>query len=271
MTIAANEKSPNDEPVKMEFRPVAEIGASAKLTRGPDGEVAIQVVGAEKPSVAEIIVTESPKVTSFRYVVKGKVKYDDVVGDAYLELWNDFGEKGQFFSRSLADWGGMKKITGSSNWRTFELPFTAEQGMIPTKLFLNVVLPGKGTVVITEPTIVSLPAGGAWWSALQSETYGGIAGTLFGLMLAAIGVTAGLHKIRFLLVPFHILGLVIGAGALIVGIVAVSIGQPYHVYFPFVFFGLLSLITLPAVFWLTNRIRREVEVRQMEAIDALRL
>ena len=33
-----------------------------------------------------------------------------VAGDGYSELWNDFGPKGKFFTRSLAPWGKMRKL-----------------------------------------------------------------------------------------------------------------------------------------------------------------
>lgn len=270
--ITANDNPADKPPVKMEFRPAAEIGSNVELTKGPDGETALQVTGTDKKSVAEIIVKESPAITSHQYVVRGKVKYEDVAGDAYLELWNDFGEKGQYFSRSLSDWGGMKKITGTSKWRAFELPFFAEPGMVPKTLYFNVVMPGKGTITVTEPVVVLLkPSKSMWWTNQQGGLVGGIAGSLFGILGALIGVIAGQPKLRFLLVPLHVVGITFGAISLVIGIVAVSLGQPYHVYYPLLLLGVLPLIILPITLATTTRVRMDGEVRKMKAIDAMGL
>ena len=270
MTISANDNPADNAPVKMPFRNLAEMHANAALAKGPDGENAIEVTGLKERTVAELIVTDSPKITSHQYVVRGKVKYEDVIGEAYLELWNDFGEQGQYFSRSLGDWGGMRKIAGTSDWRTFELPFTAKPGMIPQKLFVNVVMPGTGKIVVTEPVAVSLgSATSMWWTDQQGGLVGGIAGSLLGLLGAVIGVVAGSPKFRFLSVPLHVLGIAVGVCSLITGIVAVSTGQPYHVFYPLLLIGTLAVVIFPVTLITTSRVRREVEVRQMEAIDAL--
>ena len=43
----------------------------------------------------------------------------------------------------------MAKLKGTSDWRAFLLPFNAEGAKgKPTKLVINVVLPGKGTVYL---------------------------------------------------------------------------------------------------------------------------
>ena len=85
------------------------------------------------------------------------VRYEGVEGDAYLQMNNDFGDKGVFFTKSLEPSGPMGKIAGSSHWRPFVLPFYANQGdragaglLVPGKLTLELYLPAKGTVTIRE-------------------------------------------------------------------------------------------------------------------------
>lgn len=116
--------------------------ADALVIHGGDGETTRQLCEIAKPPVI------SP-----RYLVKGWLKYDDVAGDGYVELWNHFGDDA-FFSRTLGDKGPMGKVTGTSGWRIFLLPFTAKEGMTPDKLTLNLVLPGHGTVTVTDVRLV---------------------------------------------------------------------------------------------------------------------
>ena len=48
----------------------------------------------------------------------------------------------------------MKKISGTSDWRNFDLPFYANPGMKLKRITLNVVLPGEGTVIVAEPLVI---------------------------------------------------------------------------------------------------------------------
>ena len=72
-----------------------------------------------------------------------------MTGDAFLQLDNHFGEAGTFFTKSLAASGPLAKISGSSDWRAFVLPFFASTGEGgdtaapgPERLVLSLYLPG---------------------------------------------------------------------------------------------------------------------------------
>ena len=69
----------------------------------------------------------------------------------------------------------MQKITASSDWREFQLPFylgSDENKGSPTRLAVNLMLPGKGTVYLSDVRLAEQNAtgagngilGGAWWS-----------------------------------------------------------------------------------------------------------
>ena len=55
-----------------------------------------------------------PGITLPVYALKGMVRYDDVEGDGFLQLDSHFGDKGTFFSKSLAPVGPLGKLSGSS-------------------------------------------------------------------------------------------------------------------------------------------------------------
>ena len=140
--LAANRT--NDGEVRLQFLPPEQREANTAPAKGPAGQDAVNVTGGSTTSRTTIAVLENPPISTDRYVVRGRVKYEQVAGDGYLELFNEFGPQRTYFTRSLAPWGKMRKLTGNSNWRDFELPFYAEAGMRPQRLTLNVVLPGAG-------------------------------------------------------------------------------------------------------------------------------
>jgi hypothetical protein len=104
-----------------------------------------------------LVVLPQPGINSPVYALKGLVRYEDVEGDAYLQMNNDFGDTGVFFTKSMAPSGPLGMISGSSDWRPFVLPFDANQGdqasagpLVPDELTLVLHLPAAGTVAIRD-------------------------------------------------------------------------------------------------------------------------
>jgi predicted Ser/Thr protein kinase len=112
-----------------------------------------------------VLKIDKPPITSMHYALTGEIKYDGVQGAGYLEMWSYFppagpGQpEGQFFSRTLGRVGSgpMARITGTSDWRTFELPFD-HTGLAnpPTRLEVNIFLPGRGVVFIDSLKLTQL-------------------------------------------------------------------------------------------------------------------
>jgi len=104
-----------------------------------------------------LVVLPQPGISSPVYALKGMVRHDGVEGDAYLQMNNDFGDKGVFFTKSLAPSGPLGKLSGSSDWRPFVLPFYSNQGdstpgafLVPGEVTLALHLPGQGSVAIRD-------------------------------------------------------------------------------------------------------------------------
>ena len=104
-----------------------------------------------------LLVVPQPGISSPVYALKGMLRYEDVEGDAYLQMNNDFGDTGVFFTKSMAPSGPLGKISGSSDWRPFVLPFYTSQGdqasaspLAPDELTLVLHLPAAGTVAIRD-------------------------------------------------------------------------------------------------------------------------
>lgn len=256
----------DDGIIALKFRPASEIGEHASEVRGPDGEPALEITGGPQRQTITLLICDHPNV-SYQYRVRGRVKYKNVEGDGYLELLNSFGAQGTFFSRTLVDYDPMRKLTGSSDWREFELPFFAEPGMKPDRLTMNVVLPGNGLVAVTQPVLEQMPLSTEWWSSGRAGLIGGIAGTLMGLLGGLIGVMMVRTQTRVVGKYLLIVAFVLSVFVLLGGLAAVLARQPYHVYYPLLLIGLIGSISLGCNFGTIFQRLREDELRKMTSID----
>lgn len=266
-----------DDGAPLSFQNPAESGSERyKLVKGDrpgasPGESA-EIQGQEgQESLAKILEVTNPPVASHQYVVRGRVKYDNVQGAAFIEMWNDFGDEGAYFTRTMAEVGPMRKITGTSDWRDLELPFLAEPGMRPKKLTINVVMPGAGSITISPLTVHVFDgpgAGSGWWSPQEGGLVGGLAGTALGLLGATIGILAGRCRAKLVVLSLFAMGLACGTISLIAGVAALVAKQPYHVTYPLLLVGLIALCVFgPLLPNVLKRYRAE-ELRRMAALDA---
>ena len=120
---------------------------------------------------------EKPGITKQCYALRGKVRYKDVSGVGYFELWNEFppekpgGPAPRYFSRSLAETGPFSRITGSSDWRDVFIPFNASGAAEhPQALELNLSLPGAGEVEVTSLVLVQFDNAEAMWGTIVTGT-----------------------------------------------------------------------------------------------------
>jgi hypothetical protein len=80
------------------------------------------------------------------------VKTEGVSGNVFLEMWCDFGDKGEYFSRGL-----QSVITGTEGWKTLETVFFLKKGENPDNVKLNVAIDGKGIVWVDDLKLIKRP------------------------------------------------------------------------------------------------------------------
>ncbi|MGE3308623.1 MAG: hypothetical protein AB7O66_01545 [Limisphaerales bacterium] len=233
------------------------------------------------PGTASLFLLTNPPVTRPRYALTGEVSYAGVQGEGYLEMWSQFGPAKpglptqRAFTRTLAASGRLGRISGDSDWRAFELPMdgTGATGTL-TRLEVNLVLPGPGTVHVGPLTLVEYPGAwpwsasndpDAWWSPRVGGWVGGFGGAFLGILGGTFGWLAGRGKARGL-VTAGMRGLIaVGSMCLVAGGAAYVQSQPYAVWYPLVLTGVLSIAILP--FGLRQMVR-QYETRELQKIQA---
>jgi hypothetical protein len=222
-------------------------------------------------STVTVLTVDRPQISRPRYRLSGLVRYDNVEGVGYLELWNYF-PSGAYFSRTLAEQGPMMKLQGSSGWRAFVLPFDATGAPAPTRLVVNVVLQGRGTVYL-GPMELSEDQGSTA-GQLGDPSIGraaGLAGSIAGLVIgsagALIGLLTSLGRARRFVIASATSLIAFGALSFLAGIVAFASG-PYSSFYPLLLLlgFLMSVVPLGLLPMIRKRYE-EIELRTMRAHD----
>ncbi len=255
------------------------VRAGRVLSAGPDGaEESLQLENAAPaPMTAQILVIDQPGVTLPVYALHGRLRCQDVEGIGYLEMWNHFPDGSAYFSRTMAQIGPMAGFSGTTGWRPVALPFSAAgTAKRPSKLVINVVLPGKGKVWIGSLKLVQyaenenpLTAAAAWWTDRQAGIWGGVAGSALGLWGAVVGILCSAGRARsFVLAAMAVLT-TLGGAAVAIGIAAVLLRQPWGVYYPLLLGGGLAVALFGSMLRIVGRRYAEIELRRMAAMDGV--
>jgi len=244
-------------------------------------EDTLTVVAAPGKQFQLLIEIADPGISSPVYALKGMIRYENVEGDGFLQLDNHFGARGTYFTKSLAPTGPLRKISGSSDWRPFLLPFYANTGdqadrtsLLPEKLTLGVYLPGSGTVSIRGVSLYQyasdedpLQSTGQWISNRNANLFGAIGGCFVGLWGAVIGVVSSRGRAkRFVLGSANAL-LLIGAASLAIGVAAIAAAQPYAVYYPLLLIGIILVAVIGKLRGTLSARYEELELKRMQSMD----
>jgi hypothetical protein len=253
-------------------------------------QLRIQNLQGEKKTFAVLTISE-PCITATSYALTGKVRYENIEGTGYLEMWNHFPDGKMYFSRTLGDSGPMQSLSGSSDWRPFTLPFYINTpNLHPTQLEFNVVLPGRGTVYLGPIKLVQFDKGqlagtiggsgvNAWWTDRAAGWVGGIGGGVGGIVIGTVGAIIGIltwsgtgrRVCLWLLGIMFVFGLIVMTVGLGGGLAALAFSQPYAVWYPLLIIGaslgLLCTILPAALFSTIKRVYEQRELRKMRAMD----
>ncbi len=218
--------------------------------------------------------TLSQKLRNAPYAVTGKYRCENVEGKAHFEAWGVHPNG----DRELLVDGPMTsikppEITGTSSWREFEFHFNLlDAHPESVTLEINIVMPGKGMIELSPLLLsdIGVPSG-EWFSNQTGGLLGGILGTLVGIYCGTIGTLCSFlvprGKGKCLLLGLFRGGIIIGALSLSVGIIALILGQPWHVWYTFVLIGGLMCFLMPTGLSHIKKEYAQAELRKMQAFD----
>src|SRR5256884_3327564 len=202
---------------------------------GPGATPALELrTTATGPTSFHLVTIDHPQIAGRRYVASGEVRYQDVGGGGYVEMWTVSPDGRRFFSRTLAAQGPRAALHGESSWRRFELPFDMSgASQAPSRLEINLMLPGRGAVWLgpmhlQRATAQAEAAQGGWWSARSGTLLGAMMGSLAGVVGAIIGVLGGRGRARGLVLALLVGMITVGACLALVGVAAALSSQPRH-------------------------------------------
>lgn len=116
-----------------------------------EGKASVKIT-TKWPTTVCLAEVTGPDIENAMLVYKAKVKSDlQGQGTAFLEMWAHVGG-GQYFSRGMND-----VVQGKSDWKTIQTPFMFQKGQKPTKVTLNIVINGPGTVWVDDIVLSKEP------------------------------------------------------------------------------------------------------------------
>ncbi len=235
---------------------------------GTEGKVVIS-----GPGTFPLTVIRGPQIPDGvqSYTLLAPISYADVEGVGYLEMWSVFADGSRYFTRTLAEEGGLQALSGTGE-RTATLPFDfTGSASPPLALEIGVVVPAGGTVVVDDlrlvPGLTLDPASaGGWWDETTGGIVGAVLGTTLGLLGAALGVLSSRGKMTAAR-RVATVGGVIGVVSLVMAAWAWLNGQPYAVVYPLFLVGAMGGgLSALAAFSIRRRIEHE-ELRRIRAAD----
>lgn len=130
---------------------VTQSGVEIDKAVSSDGNGSLRIAVTE-PATVPLFELGDIDVENARLTYQAKLRTENVVGQAYLELLCGFSGQGEAFSRALES-----PLSGTTNWTTQETPFFLRQGENPDNVKLNLVINGSGTVWIDDIRVLKGP------------------------------------------------------------------------------------------------------------------
>lgn len=111
----------------------------------------------------------------------------------------------------------------------------------------------------------------AWWSQSSGAWVGAIGGSACGVIFGGLGALEGWLAPRGIgrrwILGAHIAAIVISVAAAIAGIVALSTGQPYGVWYPLALVGGIGVFVMSPLYFVIRMRYRQAENRKLDASE----
>lgn len=115
-----------------------------------DGAGSLRIDTTE-PVVVRLFETGDVDVERVSLSYSAMIRTEALDGVAYLEMWCDFPDESEYFSRAL-----QSPPSGDSDWASQETLFLLQEGQNPSNVRLNLVVEGAGTVWIDDMKLLAV-------------------------------------------------------------------------------------------------------------------
>jgi len=129
---------------------IEKSGVQLDKSVSSDGNGSIKIEAAG-PASFPLYVVDDINVEEAQIIYEAKIKSESLNGQALLEMWCVFKDKGEFFSR-----GFDSVISGTSEWKTIRTVFNLKKGEMPDQIKLNLIVNGVGIIWIDDIHISKL-------------------------------------------------------------------------------------------------------------------
>lgn len=226
-----------------------------------------EIVEIDGPVTYELVDQANPRVNGDSYSVRVDVRYENVVGPAYVEMWSYFADGGAYFSRTLAESGSQGAMSGDSPGRTLEAPFFLNGAAPPARIVVNVVLPGTGRVWVDGFELEGIGGPAPWFTQQQAGWFGAIGGSLAGLVGGLIGWLSRKGQNQRIVEKLLIAGVAVGVVGLVAGGAAWLTDQPRYVSYPLLLLGAVLTVVDGGMLPLLKRSQAAAELQRIRAMD----
>jgi hypothetical protein len=159
---------------------------------------------------------------------------------------------------------------GTSNWKRYDFGINlGETEGLPTQLEFKFFLPKNGTVYLRPIKLMGTVDSFNWWSPQQAGLIGGIGGSIIGCFGGLIGLLAGKGKARNFVLGAVKFSITLGILLIIAGLVAMSLKQPYAVWYALLLPGVILVLVFSLNLHSIQRRYDELEIRRMTSIDTM--
>ena len=130
---------------------IAKDGVEIDKDISSDGNGSLKIT-TDTPISVKLFQTGDIDVEDSILIYSAKLRTENLDGQAYIEMWCGFPEKGLYFSKAQ-----HSALIGTNDWKIQETPFFLKKGENPDKVELNLVINGKGTVWIDQIELFKRP------------------------------------------------------------------------------------------------------------------
>jgi hypothetical protein len=110
------------------------------------------VVDSSKAQTVRLFEVQDPLVEQCVVTYRARLKTEGLSGRAFLEMWCRLPGRGEFFSKGLD-----QAVKGTTDWASYEIPFSLKKGQMPDLIKLNLAVEGSGKIWITDVELLKTP------------------------------------------------------------------------------------------------------------------